>query len=351
MLGPHDSHSNIGIQTLNTVHSYLSQFQDSQIEPCSGLDKGAYFKSGVPYISWPERVALASIYQRPWFSRAWIVQEAILPSVLLMYTGPDALSWAYLGDVSAALRRNEAKPGTASFTASVPEQDAAVPIVWNMAEVSKRRQTKCHANRKDITNAHESRALLTPREMVYTFWAFAASDPRDKIFAFYRSDGQRLPFVAGDGVHAGSEGDDSRARQPTDSVSMCTSVREDGEPANLDPRLQPARYQPHPEPTLRRRRTLHTHRPKDGGPAKLDVQGTRRGAVSRASGRGTGLSEKFLFGKSWLPMPPSLRGNGGHGPHPNLPEVPWRTLCMEMPYGSQFDPEAYGSHVPAEFAG
>lgn len=50
MLGSHDSHSNLGIQTLNTAHSYLSQFQDSQIEPCSGLDKDAYFKSGVPYI-------------------------------------------------------------------------------------------------------------------------------------------------------------------------------------------------------------------------------------------------------------------------------------------------------------
>lgn len=54
-----------------------------------------------------------------------------------------------------------------------------------MAEVSKRWQTKCHANRKDITNAHESRALFTPREMVYNFWTFAASDPRDKMFAFY----------------------------------------------------------------------------------------------------------------------------------------------------------------------
>ncbi|KID63490.1 Ankyrin and HET domain protein, partial [Metarhizium hybridum] len=55
--------------------------------------------------------------------------------------------------------------------------------------------------------------------------------------------------------------------------------------------------------------------------------------------------------KSWLSMLPSLRGNGGHGPHPNLPEVPWRTLCMDMPHGSQFDPEAYGSRVLVEFAG
>ncbi|KAH0593397.1 hypothetical protein MHUMG1_08854 [Metarhizium humberi] len=296
------------------------------------------------HISWPEWVALARIHQRQWFSRAWIVQEAILPSVLLMHTGPDALSWALLGDVSAVLRRNEAKPGTASFTAFVPEQDAAVPIVWNMAEVSKRRQTKCHANRKDITNAHESRALFTPREMVYTFRTFAASDPRDKIFAFYRV------------LNLSSEAARKMIREQGNlqTLSACVhpSDREDGEPADLGLRLQPARYQPHPEPTLRERRTLHTHRPKDGGPAKLDAQGTRRGAVSRASGRrGTRLSEKFLFGKSWLSMLPSLRGNGEHGPHPNLPEVPWRTMCMDMPYGSQFDPEAYGSHVPAEFAG
>lgn len=186
-LGPHDSRSNLGIPTLNTVHSYLLQFQDSQIEPCSGLDKDAYFKSGVPYISWPEWVALASIYQRQWFSRAWIVQEAILPSVLSMYTGPDALSWPHLGDVSAAPRRNEAKLGTASFTAFVPEQDAAVPVVWNMAEVSKWRQTKCHASRKDITNAHEFRAIFTRQEMVYKFWTLATRTRGTRYLRFTES--------------------------------------------------------------------------------------------------------------------------------------------------------------------
>ncbi|KID98744.1 Ankyrin and HET domain protein, partial [Metarhizium majus ARSEF 297] len=132
---------------------------------------------------------------------------------------------------------------------------------------------------------------------------------------------------------------------------MCTSVREHGEPADLGPRLQPPAINRIPsQPSADA--GLACTPPRDGGSAKLDVQGTRRGAVSRASGRrGTGLSEKFLFDKSWLSMLPSLRGNGGHGHHPNLPEVLWRTLCMDMPYGSQFDPEAYGSHIPAEFAG
>ncbi|QLI67692.1 uncharacterized protein G6M90_00g051450 [Metarhizium brunneum] len=145
---------------LSTRYIPTSQFQDSQIEPCSGLDKDAYFKSGVPYI-------LARTGSPSQHIPTPVVQQSL-----------DR-------DVSAALRRNEAKPGTASFTAFVPEQDAAL-IVWNMAEVSKRRQTKCHANSKDITNAHELQALFTPREMVYTFRTFAASDPRDKIFAFYR---------------------------------------------------------------------------------------------------------------------------------------------------------------------
>lgn len=188
------------------------------------------------HISWLEQVALASIYQRQWFSRAWIVQEAILPSVLLMYTGPDALSWAHLGDVSAALRRNEAKLDTASFTAFVPEQDAAVPIVWNMAKVSKRRQTKCHANRKDMTNAHEIADLIyAPRDGVQLLDLCGLGPEGQDIRVLqslepvFRSQmASDYHFVAGDGVHACSEGDDSRARQPTDSVSMCTSVRQRG---------------------------------------------------------------------------------------------------------------------------
>lgn len=358
-LGPHDSHSSLGIQTLNTLHSHLAQFQDSRIEPFSGLDKEEYTKSNIPVISWPEWVALASIYQRQWFSRAWIVQEAILPTVLLMYLGSDTISWAHLGDVSATLRRNEAKLGTASSTAFVPEQDAAVPVVWNMAEVSKWRQTKSNANRTDISNAHEFRGLFTLREMVYNFWTFLASDSRDKIFAFY-------------GVLNMFSSTRWQANYRLSLASVYTSaareiIREEGNLQTLSACVYPLKRIGNlptwvPDFSLPAINGIPSQFSADAGLAytspentpdstTLHVQGTKVGTISRVSGRrGTGPSEKLLFDSSWLTMLLSLRDNGGYGPNPNLSEILWRTLCMDMSYGSQFDPEAYGSHAPAEFA-
>jgi hypothetical protein len=357
-LGPHDSHSKLGVETLNTLHSHLAQFDDSRIEPFSGLDRDEYAKANMPVVAWPEWVALASIYQRQWFSRAWIVQEAILPTVLLMYIGPDALSWAHLGDVSAVLRKNEAKLGTASSTAFVPEQDAAVPVVWNMAEVSKWRETRSNAYRTDINNAHEFRGLFTLREMVYNFWTFRASDARDKIFAFYGVLNQfsKTRWQA-------------NYRLSLEEVYISAArviIREEGNLQALSSCVYP----------LERKGSLPTWVPDFSLPAingipgqfsadaglaysppestpesnSLHVQGAKVGTVSRVSGRrGTGPSEKLLFDKSWLSMLLSLRENGGYGAQPNLCEILWRTLCMDMSYGSQFDPEAYGSHAPAEF--
>lgn len=119
------------------------------------------------------------------------------------------------------------------------------------------------------------------------------------------------------------------------TLSACVhpSDREDGEPADLGPR--------HPEPTLRRRRTLHTHRPKDGGPAKLDAQGTRRGAVSRASGRrGTGLSEKFQilaldapvtpWQRRTRPSPQSTRGSMADSVHGHATRQPIRPRGLRL---------------------
>lgn len=356
-LGPHDAHSKLGIQTLETIQTHLPQFQNSQIEPFSGLDKENYAAANIPFISWPEWSALGCIYQRQWFSRAWIVQEAILPTVLLMYIGNDTLSWAHLGDVSAALRRNEAKLGTAGSTVFVPEQDAAVPVVWNMAEVSKWRQTKSTANRRDISNAHEFRNLFTLREMVYNFWTFLASDPRDKIFAFYGV------------LNIFSEVRwQANYRLSLESVFVSAAreiIREEGNLQTLSACVFP----------LKRLRDLPSWVPDFSLPAingipsqfsadaglvyrppeerananNLHVQGTKIGNISRVSGRrGTGPSEKLLFDTSWLSMLLSLREKTSS--NTNLSEILWRTLCMDMSYGSQFDPEAYGSHAPDDFA-
>jgi Heterokaryon incompatibility protein (HET)/Ankyrin repeats (many copies) len=132
-LGPPDEHSDVAIQTLNTLQSHIKEFKASQIEPFSGKDKDKYAEAGVPYISWREWNSLGSLYQRQWFRRAWIVQEAILPTALLVYIGEKAIPWQYLGQVSEAIQYGEAKLGTTMSTSFVPTWDVAVPVISNMA--------------------------------------------------------------------------------------------------------------------------------------------------------------------------------------------------------------------------
>lgn len=358
-LGPHDEHSQTGITTLNTLHDHLKQFQESPIESFGGYDKDNYTTAGVPFISWPEWISLASVYQRQWFRRAWIVQEAVLPTVLLMYIGDSTLSWSHLGEVSEALRRNEAKLGTGGSTAFVPPEDAAVPVEWNMAEVFKWRTNKSNANRTDIDNAEAFRNLFTLREMVYNFWTFLASDPRDKVFAFYGV----LNLFAMKRQNA----DYHLSLATVYTAAARRLIQEEGSLKTLLSCVYP----------LQRRSDLPTwvpdfslpgingvsgnfsadngfeYQPFDDAPLDcpiLHVKGAKVGTVTRTSGRqGTGPSEKLLFDPSWLTLVLSLRGNGGYGPQPILSEVLWRTLCMDMSYGSLFDPGSYGNRAPDEF--
>ncbi|KAL3959392.1 hypothetical protein ACCO45_007554 [Purpureocillium lilacinum] len=159
-LGPLDEYSEIGIRTLNTLQSHLKKFKESQIEPYSGKDK------------------------EKWFRRAWIVQEAVLPRALLMYIGTTLVPWRNLGQVCEAIQHMEAKLGTHMSTAFIPIQDAAVPVNWNMAEVSKWRRFKSYASEEKDT-AQEYQDFFTLRHLLTNFLTFIASDPRDKVFAYY----------------------------------------------------------------------------------------------------------------------------------------------------------------------
>jgi hypothetical protein len=126
-LGPPDEHSDVAIQTLNTLHSHLKAFKESEIEPFSGRNKDKYAEAGIPYISRRDWVSLGSLYQRQWFRRAWIVQEALLPPSLLMYIGAKTIQWRALGLVSDAIRYNEAKLGTTGSTGFVPYGTSPCP--------------------------------------------------------------------------------------------------------------------------------------------------------------------------------------------------------------------------------
>jgi hypothetical protein len=350
-LGPSDKHSDVAIQTLNTLSSHLKAFKDSEIEPFSGKDKDKYTEASVPYISQAEWVSLGSLYQRQWFRRAWIVQEALLPPSLLMYVGEKTIQWRELGLVSDAIRYNEAKLGTSRSTDFVPIWDIAVPITWNMAELAKWRGFVTRA-REENDKAMEYRALFNP-QLSYNFITFLASDPRDKFFAYYgllnlfaterKQTDYRLSIpavytrvtrelIASEGnLHALSWCVYSRLRRcdlpswvPDYNLSGVNAV-----PKNFSADKGLEYIQP---------RAIDLDCPV------LHVKGAFLGNVSQVGGRpGTGNGEKLQFDRSWLTLPLSLRGNSKCNV---LSDILWRTLCMNMSIGSVFDPGVYGDQAP-----
>ena len=358
-LGPADSHTEAGIHTLNTLFTHLPEFQDSQIEPFGGTDKDAYEHGRVPFISWPEWISLASIYQRQWFRRAWIAQEAILPTVLLIYIGDHALSWTQLGQVAEALRRNEAKLGSGSSSSFAPAHDVAVPVEWNMAEVYKWRTKKGEANQKNIEKAAVFKSHFTIRELVFNFWTFLATDPRDKIFAFY-------------GLYNLFAQQRLNANYRTSMSQVYTSatrtlIDQDGNLEILSACVYPTQRSADlpswvPDFSLPGINSVPGTYSADAGieyqpidnktsaPASLSLRGVQIGTISEVSGRrGTGPSEKLLFDESWLRMTLSLLPSKGS--RMSLSETLWRTLCMNRSYGSLFDSGIFGTGAPDELGG
>ena len=354
-LGPPDEHSDVAIQTLHTLNSHLKAFKESEIEPFSGKDKDRYTEAGVPYISRAEWISLGSLYQRQWFRRAWIVQEALLPNSLLMYIGKETLQWRELGQVSDAIRYNEAKLGTSRSTGFVPLHDIAVPITWNMAELAKWRRFVTRA-RSTSDNANEYQALFSPQQLAYNFVTFLSSDPRDKVFAYY---GLRNLFA--------TERKQTDYRLSIPAVfTMATRELIEGE-GNLHALSWCV------NPTLRRSdipswvpdysmsganavpRNFSVDKGLEYIPPRvvdpkcpvLHIRGAFVGCVTQVCGRsGTADGEKLRFDRSWLTLPLSIRPEGGQKCKYLLSQMLWQTLCMDMSSGSMFDPSLYGDRAP-----
>ncbi|KAJ2980596.1 hypothetical protein NQ176_g2547 [Zarea fungicola] len=183
-LGPPDQYSEMGIKTLETLWKNLKAFKETTIAPFSGTDKVKYEEANIPYVSIPEWKALASIYQRQWSRRAWIVQEAVLARALLMYIGGSVVSFNKLGKVAEALTANESKTGSDFSTKYVPKNDVAVPIISNIRDMLAWRQYMANI-RSNSEYADSCRKRFTLNSLIREFWTFMATDPRDKVFAHY----------------------------------------------------------------------------------------------------------------------------------------------------------------------
>ncbi|UNI20151.1 hypothetical protein JDV02_006269 [Purpureocillium takamizusanense] len=368
-LGPPDERSSLGLQTLSALKEHLDAFRASRIEPFGGYDGANYEEAGVPLIPWAGWAALASIYQRQWFRRAWIVQEAILPPVLLMYLGDAYVSWYDLGGVADALRHSKAKLGASGSTAFVPLHDAAVAVEWNMGEVHKYRTNRNRALRRDVDatagNEEEevraSRSLFVLRELVFNFWTFLASDPRDKVFALYGVvnafaerrllTDYRLSLVD---VYTATTRQLILDAGNLSALSACVypvQRRDDLPSWVLDFSLPGINGVPD---IFSADKGLEYRAPR-ADDARVDspvlgVRGVRIGIITEAAGRpNIGPSGKLQFDPSWLQLLLSIRAQDAYGEQPVLSEILWRTLCMDMSSGSLFDSKVYGARAPDEF--
>ncbi|TQW00534.1 HET domain-containing protein [Cordyceps javanica] len=371
-LGPKDEHTDLGLRTADILVKHLDAFKGSRISPWLGHDRDRYAEAGVPHLAQGDWNALASIYQRQWFRRAWVIQEAILSRILLVYVGDRLVPWFDLGTLAQALRHQEARLGATLGTRYEPTNSVGVSVEWNMAEMFQWRTHMGMTQRgtADVAAAHKR--LFQLGELVSSFWTFRATDPTDKIFSVY---GLINKFTSdGDGSDGGGGG---RARHMTDYRRSVESVytratrqiiREQGNLEILSNSLHsegrrgslPGWVPDYSVPAINpvpnifaASKGLDFELPppdqEDDSP-QLQVKGLRLGTLSQVSGRqGTRPLEKFIFEPKWLQMVLSLKDLPNSQTRPPLAELLWRTLCMDMSYGGFFSASDYGGTAPDEY--
>ncbi len=361
-LGPKDEHTDRGLRAADTLVQHLATFKASRIAPWLGHDRDRYAEAGLPHLAQADWDALASIYQRQWFRRAWIVQEAILSHILLVYVGDRLVPWFDLGTLAQALRHQEARLSSSLGTRYEPASGVGVSVEWNMAEMFRWR-TRMSMTRRgggdgEAARAHRRRFVLA--ELVSAFWTFRATEPIDKIFSVYglmnTFSGHGARHVTDyrrsvESVYTSATRQMMREQGHVEILSH--SVYSEGRRAGL-PRWVPDYSVPaiNPIPNVfSASKGLTFEMPQqdaeegDDNP-RLRVKGLRLGVLSQVSGRqGTRPREKFIFDPKWFKMLLSLKDlpEEQQARRPPLAELLWRTLCMDMTYGGFFSAADYGA--------
>ncbi|PKS04901.1 hypothetical protein jhhlp_008266 [Lomentospora prolificans] len=357
-LGPEDFHTKAGIKALDTLASHLNEFHRSAIEPFGGGDLVNYETAGVPPISREEWDGLASIYQRQWFRRAWIVQEAVLRDTIIVYCGTHTLSCHELGCVAETIRYSEAKSGTSKSMNYTPLDGIGVSVEWNMAEIFKWRENLFFTSRGETEQVRQRyRDMFKLGRLMGDFRTFLALDPRDKVFSL----NGLLNIFAEKRYKA-----DYRASVATVYTSAARRIiRETGTLAILresvfsDPNVDelPSWVPDFAIPGVGAVPEFAADgklRFQDRGESleapTLAVQGVPVGSITRVSGRvSTAPGGKLMFDPSWFKLVLSLRKpKAPESDKQRLTEVLWRTLCMNTQAGAFFDFSRFSRDAPEE---
>ncbi|KAJ6789774.1 hypothetical protein PWT90_06479 [Aphanocladium album] len=361
-LGPKDRHTDLGLQVADTLVKNLGAFKASSISPWLGHDRQRYEEVGLPHISQGDWNALASIYQRQWFRRAWIIQEAVLSPILLVYIGDHLLPWFDLGTLAEALRHQEAKMGCTLGTRYEPTSGVGVSVEWNMAEMFQWRKNMSMTQRGKAETAAAYQRQFVLGHLVTSFWTFRATEPMDKIFSVYglinKFSGNNSRYITDYRRSIGSVytiATRQIIREQANLEILSHSLYYEGRRTDL-PRWVPDYSVPgiNPVPNIfTASKGLEFELPEldseDDSP-RLRVKGLRLGTISQISGRqGTRPLEKFIFEPNWFKMLLSLREPPEGQTRPPLAELLWRTLCMDITYGGFFSAADYGSQAPDEY--
>lgn len=129
-------------------------------------------------IGWQNRAALLEeeemgeireILDRPWFTRVWIMQEAVLAKKILVMCGPESMSWERIGAVTQGKRTVNRHPKV--FGMAVDPRQAFPDDTY---------QSICQF-REQMRNRDSEFSLYN---MLYNFRHLHCTDPRDRIFGF-----------------------------------------------------------------------------------------------------------------------------------------------------------------------
>ncbi|KAF2429964.1 HET-domain-containing protein [Tothia fuscella] len=128
---------------------------------------------------------MVELLKRPWFSRRWVVQEIALARDAVILCGPYRIKWVDFADAVSLFNDAEAEKHTVSRAIMMGKKEYGFKPRY-FGHVPALSATRLVQVTNDLFRRradHEKVALLSLEQLVSTFTAFNASDPKDTIYA------------------------------------------------------------------------------------------------------------------------------------------------------------------------
>ena len=364
-LGKSDILTEHAIQAIGLIAAHREQFTASKIMPYQENADHTYESAGVPKITGLQWNALAALYLRKWFTRAWIIQETVLAREVLVWCGQHGFIFDDLCFATEALcSRYEAMgyPSSANYghrLVSSPAdgqhvqhedrfeclRDVAGPIEGHFNVVMKIKIgwiiNNLPPERKPPPPRWNRLESLTLVALLFQTWIFESTEARDKIYSV-------LGLAVGDADDYEITPDynkpaDELYTQITqyisrrfNSLEFLVNIPDSGRRNRL-PNLPSwvldfsttgisGMYGAHFNAAGERQKDPLLPLPAD--PRRLAVSGLRIGGVAEIGNSWEGNNAHIRFDPTWLEMVSHLDPVYFTGE--DRAEVLWRTLCLNQ---------------------